>query len=146
MKNYLFFLIFILSSCHHSTKINSTNSKVKIISLEKTACFGTCPVFHIEIYNNGFATYNGKKFVTIKGLHNLEISKNDISKILKKAKEIDFQNLKNEYTENITDLPTTYIMVKNKKIKDYFGAPEKLKELEKMIEDIILNKLEITSF
>ena len=37
-------------------------------------------------------------------------------------------------------------MVKNKKIKDYFGAPEKLKELEKMIEDIILNKLEITSF
>ena len=75
-------------------KINSTNSKVKIISLEKTACFGTCPVFHIEIYNNGFATYNGKKFVTIKGLHNLEISKNDISKILKKAKEIDFQNLK----------------------------------------------------
>ena len=87
-----------------------------------------------------------KKFVTIKGLHNLEISKNDISKILKKAKEIDFQNLKNEYTENITDLPTTYIMVKNKKIKDYFGAPEKLKELEKMIEDVILNKLEITSF
>ena len=56
MKNYLFFLIFILSSCHHSAKINSTNSKVKIISLEKTACFGTCPVFHIEIYNNGFAT------------------------------------------------------------------------------------------
>lgn len=146
MKNYLFFLIFILSSCHNSAKINSTNSKVKIISLEKTACFGTCPVFHIEIYNNGFATYNGKKFVTLKGLHNLEISKNDISKILKKAKEIDFQNLKNEYTENITDLPTTYIMVKNKKIKDYFGAPEKLKELEKMIEDIILNKLEITSF
>ena len=50
---------------------------------------------------------------------------------------LDFQNLKNEYTDNITDLPTTYIMVQNKKIKDYYGAPKKLKELEKMINEIL---------
>ena len=52
----------------------------------------------------------------------------------------------NEYTEKITDLPTTYIQIKEKKIKDYYGAPKKLKDLEKLIEEIVLNKLNLDSF
>ena len=64
----------------------------------------------------------------------------------KKATEIGFDNLKNEYSERITDLPTTYIMINNKKIKDYYGAPTELKDLEKLIEKIILDKLKIPSF
>ena len=39
----------------------SENTKEKLnqlaISLEKTACFGTCPVFKIKIYNNGDAIF-----------------------------------------------------------------------------------------
>jgi hypothetical protein len=51
-----------------------------------------------------------------------------------------------EYSEKITDLPTTYIQIKEKKIKDYFGAPKKLKDLETLIEEIVLNKLNLNSF
>lgn len=128
----------------------SENTKEKLnqlaISLEKTACFGTCPVFKIKIYNNGDAIFEGKKFVKKTGLIKFKVKQNEIQKILAKAKNIKFTKMLNEYTEKITDLPTTYIQIKEKKIKDYYGAPKKLKDLEKLIEEIVLNKLNLDSF
>ncbi len=44
--------------------------------------------------------------------------------------------MESEYTEMITDLPTTHIRIFDKKITDYYGAPKELKELEKLIDDI----------
>ena len=146
MKNYLLVFILFFSSCFNLTKQKELQSPKIIISLEKTACFGRCPVFKIIIYNNGEALYNGLKFVKKVGEHDLKVSKREIYKILTKAKKIGFNNLKSEYSERITDLPTTYIMINNKKIKDYYGAPSKLKDLEKMIENIVLEKLKIPSF
>ena len=146
MKNYLLAFIFFFSSCFNLTKHKELQSPKIIISLEKTSCFGRCPVFKIIIYNNGEALYNGQKFVKKVGEHKLKISKREIDKILSQAKKIGFNNLKNEYSERITDLPTTYIMINSKKIKDYYGAPSKLKDLEKMIEKIVLDKLKISSF
>ena len=146
MKNYLLVFILFFCSCFNLTKQKELQSPKIIISLEKTACFGRCPVFKIIIYNNGEALYNGLKFVKKVGEHDLKVSKREIDKILSKAKKIGFNNLKNEYSERITDLPTTYIMINNKKIKDYYGAPSKLKDLEKMIENIVLEKLKIPSF
>lgn len=146
MKNYLLVFILVFSSCFNLTKQKELQSPKIIISLEKTACFGRCPVFKIIIYNNGEALYNGLKFVKKVGEYDLKVSKREIDKILSKAKKIGFNNLKNEYSERITDLPTTYIMINNKKIKDYYGAPSKLKDLEKMIEKIVLEKLKIPSF
>ena len=146
MKNYLLVFILFFSSCFNLTKQKELQSPKIIISLEKTACFGRCPVFKIIIYNNGEALYNGKKFVKKVVEYDLKVSKREIDKILSKAKKIGFNNLKNEYSERITDLPTTYIMINNKKIKDYYGAPSKLKDLEKMIENIVLEKLKIPSF
>ena len=146
MRVYLLVLILFISSCFNFTKQKELQSPEKIISLEKTACFGRCPVFKIIIYNNGECLYNGIKFVKKSGKYNLKINKQEINKILSQAKEIGFDNLKNEYSERITDLPTTYIMINNKKIKDYYGAPSELKGLEKLIEEIILDKLKIPSF
>jgi len=146
MKFHLLVLILFISSCFNFTKQKELQSPEKIISLEKTACFGRCPVFKIIIYNNGECLYNGIKFVKKSGEYNLKINEREVDEILSQAKEIGFDNLKNEYSERITDLPTTYIMINNKKIKDYYGAPTELKDLEKLIEKIILDKLKISSF
>ena len=146
MRVYLLVLILFISSCFNFTKQKELQSPEKIISLEKTACFGRCPVFKIIIYNNGECLYNGIKFVKKSGEYNLKINEREVDEILSQATEIGFDNLKNEYSERITDLPTTYIMINNKKIKDYYGAPTELKDLEKLIEKIILDKLKISSF
>ena len=147
MKNYLFLFFLIISSCkltsttYYSKSLNSNSEelsidKKKIISLEKKACFGTCPIFTINIFNNGEVIYYGKKFVKKLGNLNLELNQ----------KEINFNNLKSEYTENISDLTTTYITINKKTIKNYYGAPKELKDLEKLIESKILEKMNVESF
>ena len=112
-----------------------------LILLERTACFGNCPVYSITIKDNGSGIYVGKNFVKNIGEFTFNISKSEIDEILKKAEKIDFWNLKNEYYENISDLPTTYIQIKNKKIKDYVGAPKQLKELQKLIDNITIKSI-----
>ena len=147
MRDYLLIIfIIILFSCKTTSNQIFNDQKKLIISLEKTACFGTCPILKIEIYNNGAIVYNGIKHVKKIGIYNLQIEKKEIQKILSKAKEIGFYSLENEYTERISDLQTTYIMINGKLIKDYFGAPKKLKNLETLIEKKILDLLEVNSF
>jgi hypothetical protein len=146
MRYIFIFLVFLYSSCNLSSSSTYEIQKKLIISLNKTACFGTCPVYKIKIYNNQSAIFEGVKFVEKEGSYNFKISKKEINTILNKAKKINFQKMEDEYTELITDLPTTYIMINNKQIKDYYGAPKELKELEEIIENIFLNKLGLNSF
>ena len=44
--------------------------------------------------------------------------------------------MKDEYSEPISDLPTTFIQIKDKKIRDYTGAPKTLKKLESLIDQL----------
>jgi len=132
MKIY-FFLLVIFISCNTSTQINT---KEPIISMQRTACFGECPIYKFEIYSNGDCRYIGKKFVNKIGEYKFNLKKNNIDLILSKAKEINFKKMDDKYISSITDLPTTYIKIKNKKIVDYSNAPKELKELENLIDEI----------
>jgi len=138
--------IFLIISCNTVSKSTKEELNQLTISLEKTACFGTCPVFKIKIFKNGKGIFEGKKSVKKTGLIDFKLSQKEIQKILVKAENIKFSEMLDEYSEKITDLPTTYIQIKEKKIKDYFGAPKKLKDLETLIEEIVLNKLNLNSF
>ena len=146
MRSLSVLFIFLIISCNTVSKSTKDELNQLTISLEKTACFGTCPVFKIKIFKNGKGIFEGKKFVKKTGLINFKLSQKEIQKILVKAENIKFSEMLDEYSEKITDLPTTYIQIKEKKIKDYFGAPKKLKDLETLIEEIVLNKLNLNSF
>ena len=118
------------------TKKTDTSEIELIICLQRTACFGTCPIYKIEIYTDGSGTYTGTRFVKNIGVSEFQLEKSDVKNILEFANKIGFSKLKNEYSEPITDLPTTYITIKNKKIKDYTGAPKELKNLEELIDQL----------
>ena len=130
MLNYLLILLIFLSP---QIKKKETK-KEKIISLERTACYGNCPIYRIEIYEDNSGIYHGKRFVKKIGYYDFRLTKSEVLNILQKADNIEFNKMKNEYVEAISDLPTTFICIKEKKIKDYFGAPKELKELEKLID------------
>ena len=141
MKQLLFIvLLFSLSSCGTFKKnVNiSTLSESKdlIISLQRGACYGTCPIYRIEIYSDGSGIYTGTRFVEHIGLSIFNLSETELNLILSTAKEIGFSNMKNEYSEPISDLPTTFIQIKEKRIIDYIGAPKTLKNLENLIDKL----------
>ncbi len=128
-------LFSILLSCGLTKKTNTSEIEL-IISLQRTACFGTCPIYKIEIFSDGSGIYTGKRFVENIGITKFSLSETQLNLILTKAEAIGFTNMKKEYSEPISDLPTTFIQIKDKKIRDYTGAPKTLKNLENLIDQL----------
>lgn len=135
-------LLFVLFACGSSKKSGNTKEKRElIISLERTACYGTCPIYKMEVFSDGSAFYHGERFVDHLGNYEFLVSKNTINYILERAVEIGFFEMEDKYTENVTDLPKTIVFIKKnkqkKKIVDYYGAPKKLKEFESLVDGCI---------
>ena len=125
----------ILLSCGWTKKIEPLEKEL-IISLQRTACFGTCPIYKIEIFSDGSGIYTGTRFVKNIGITKFYLSETQINLILTQAEAIGFTNMKDEYSEPISDLPTTFIQIKDKKIRDYTGAPKTLTKLESLIDQL----------
>jgi len=128
-------LFSILLSCGLTKKANPSEIEL-IISLQRTACFGTCPIYKIEIFADGSGIYTGTRFVENIGVTKFNLSETQLNLILTQAEAIGFTNMKGEYSEPISDLPTTFIQIKDKKIRDYTGAPKTLKNLENLIDQM----------
>ncbi len=132
----LFFLIPILliSSCASQKGLTEEDL---VISIEATPCMGDCPVYRAEIYSNGLVIYEGREHVERIGLYTGRLSRKELKQIRLAFDEAGFFSMEDEYVEPWTDLPTVWVYysdgTRQKKIKDYSGAPEVLKELEKKV-------------
>lgn len=119
-----------------------------IIKLERTACFGECPVYEVTIDGRGNVTYVGRKFVRIEGRRTARIPVARVAALLDMANEIGFFDLRDKYrtvrnpdgSETfVTDLPTTIVTITRagatKRVEDYYGAPDSLHDLELEIDN-----------
>lgn len=78
------------------------------ISMERTACFGPCPVFTLSIDGNGLAKL---KIVDDKREMSVDIGKARLSEMVKTLENGDFRSLDPDYSAQITDLPSTIISI-----------------------------------
>lgn len=141
MKNFTFFLSLVLFFCACETPTNPyLYEETSTIMLKKDPCFGFCPVYTIEINGQGKIVYNGIRNVPKEGTWYQVISVEQTNGLFAAFEEAGFWEFEDEYTAQVTDLPTTWTTLvigeKRKTIKDYYGAPEKLKALEQMIAEI----------
>ena len=138
-------LIFFIAACISigckTGKQGKQNFENSVITMEKTACFGKCPVYNIIIYGNGKAEYEGKKNVKKLGKYTKQLSPAETTKLFKAFDASNFSDFLSEYDTGVTDVPSTLISFYNrgfkKKIKDSMGAPEELKNLERMVEGVV---------
>jgi predicted secreted protein/(2Fe-2S) ferredoxin len=122
----------------------STNLDDVVITLERTHCLGTCPVYTLAIYGDGTVVYEGKDFVAIEGRQETTIGGEKIEQLLAEFERTDYLSLSDSYTECIiTCLPsaTTSLTIdgETKTIAHYHGdlnAPAVLAELEDTIDEI----------
>ena len=114
------------------------------IEMKKDPCFGFCPVYTFKVDGAGKATFNGDRNVDKEGAWARTLPPGQTNALFKAFEDGNFWDFKDEYTDQVTDLPTTYTTFSHrgqtKKIKDYYGAPEELKTLEKLLEDIAETK------
>ena len=116
-----------------------------VISLERTACFGHCPIYKVTLDSDGKVTYYGEMFVAVEGIQYSTLEQEDLQSLVREFERIDFFSLEDQYTDmGATDLPsaiTTLIVDgKMKQVNHYHGdpnAPKKLAALEDKIDELI---------
>jgi putative hemolysin len=112
------------------------------ITLERTACFGTCPIYTLVIYGDGTAVFNGTDFVSQTGEYTTTIAIDDISHLVGEFVQAGYFDWNDAYTNReMTDMPTVITSIKvdgqYKQIEHYIGdisAPEALTALEDLID------------
>lgn len=103
---------------------NTPSYKIEKIEFSTTMCFGTCPVFELEIKSDRTAKYHAIQYNNETGKFKTIIDPANFELIISLLNYIDFPNLKDDYNVNWTDdqtciLTITYDNGKKKIISDY---------------------------
>jgi Domain of unknown function (DUF6438) len=111
------------------------------VSLQRTPCFGQCPVFKIQLFDDGKVVYEGKAYCKRMGTHKATASPELIKAIQQKASDIKYLSFNEKYPKGesmITDIPTTISYIKvgseSKMVYNNYDAPTELVEFERWLE------------
>ncbi|MGE0635517.1 MAG: DUF6438 domain-containing protein [Bacteroidia bacterium] len=110
------------------------------VYLERTPCYGQCPMYKFKIYNSGYALYEGKRFVEKLGTYETRLSAAVLEEIKTKVNEANYFGFRDQYPKTSPDFPSvkTAIIIdgRRKEIMDGTGAPSALKEFEKYLDSV----------
>src|SRR5215467_4459620 len=92
----------------HSKDLESVS-----VTLERTACYGTCPVYIVTIHGNGLVEYVGRLHVDIPGYQRASIQPGSFNDLLKAFETNHFTSLKESYLGPCEDVPTAIISLES---------------------------------
>ena len=134
----------ILASCSSEKQLNATAPLEISVSLQKTPCFGDCPVYMFQALNNGRATLTVGRMLQSrfgvelkKGNYEGVLNSRDLAEIAEYAKTIGYFDLAPEYDDKkVMDLPASISSIEGHRVFNRFEGPN-LDPLYNMIEDKI---------
>nr|MBP7654307.1 hypothetical protein [Candidatus Dependentiae bacterium] len=115
------------------------------IKLSRTACYGPCPIYDLEISADGNVDYTGNGFVSVNGNVSWKLDTEQIKQLNEIIQRYDYFNIKaRKITSSHTDAPGCITSVKMKdgrfkKINNYYGEDKyhgKLRRFEWRIDEI----------
>jgi hypothetical protein len=111
-----------------------------LITLRRSQCFGTCPDYTLTITGDGTVTFDGR-YYTKAGTATVTIDQEKVIELIREVQKADFFNLSDDYSANVTDIPTYFVSVglggKSKQVRDYGAGPPRLRILENRIDQIV---------
>lgn len=112
-------------------------------SMERTACFGRCPIYKLDIYQSGYATYHGKNFVDNIGYFQAHLAKDKLQAIKDMALEIEYFKLNDQYPSQIADFPSTTTILnidgRQKKVYNKQNAPMRLNQFQANVDTLLMD-------
>ncbi len=106
---------------------------IKSIAMGRGACYGHCPVYTIEIFENGLVRYTGRSDVAYIGVYETKINPNDAIKTITQFASYRPDTCQPSYKSLISDLPSIYYLISYRdSVKHIYNAnygAEFLKEM-----------------
>ena len=132
----------LISALAAAAQTPSPADQITEVTLERTACFGSCPAYKVTLRRDGTIIYEGKRFVQMMGTYQGQAYGFD--RLAEFILSQDYFNLKDNYSVPVTDLPSTITSVvrdgKRKTITDYGNIePVGLWGIEMSIDGILKN-------
>jgi hypothetical protein len=132
-KYFSLLLLVVLASCSAESDISTSTPPLDVsVSLQKTPCYGTCPVYNFQALNDGRATLRVDRFaedVLGKNLDHgdysgtVEIS--DLELITTYAEESGYFDLLNKYDDPmVMDLPAAITTIDGHNVFNRFEGPD----------------------
>ena len=100
-----------------------------VLTFERTACFGLCPAYSMQVYADGRVTYNGRRAVPLMGPQELKLPAATVAAMLRNAEEAKFEQFRERYAQNTSDLPSIVVSIRQangqlKTVTVEEGAPQ----------------------
>ena len=128
-----------------------------LITLERTVCYGPCPIYKLTIIADGTVTFEGRQNVKVKGLVKSRINRDDLRNLIAAFEAASYFSLNESYetqkdgcpevwTDNPSAITSIRMNGKTKRISHYYGCqagggtsiyPNGLTYLETKIDQII---------
>ncbi len=113
---------------------------IQYVKINRTGCYGRCPIYTIQIDLTGLVTYTGISNVGDSGVYTKNLGATATKAIINRLNENKVDTCRNIYENMIPDLPGLVYTIKyrdsTKKINNASWGPQFLKQIAVDIEDI----------
>ena len=114
------------------------------ITLNRSGCYGICPIYEVEIHGDGTVLYDGKAYVRTKGRRMTKISHESLVKLVDFFRKADYFSLADRYESATSDYPTYVSSISfdglSKSVLDYageeVGMPSSVSNMEAAIDHL----------
>jgi hypothetical protein len=113
------------------------------ISMSRTACFGACPIYDVDISGDGTVHFNGIRFTAVIGERTAKIPRQRVEALFDKFRRAQFFWLNDSYASAATDLPSCVLTLSfdgaQKRVRDYggemVGMPAVVRDLQHAVDE-----------
>lgn len=111
-----------------------------LVGLETSGCFGYCPVFKLNVLNNGLVRYEGLQFVEKTGKDSFQLTFDELKRLKTKVQEVNLWQYPDLIKTQVADAPfatlTAYKADSSKNVRGSIDRPKPLLELEDLLKDL----------
>lgn len=132
-----------------ATPARDTDPRTIAIALERTACFGRCPIYRVDIDDTGLVLYQGTAFVAHAGADSARVTPERVVELVEAADRLGYFDLADSYRmddptcpEYFTDAPSIILSVsahgRTKRVEvdqGCVGFPSAVPELAQLIDE-----------
>lgn len=107
-----------------------------VLSLQRTPCFGACPVYLVEVLGDGTLRFKGARHVKITEPVELKLEPATLQRLFARLDGSDFAGWPDYTKVDATDAPTVVLTYKGHTVRHYRGDDAAPAELTKLEDDV----------
>lgn len=131
-------LTVLLFGCQTSPAVKKDTSV--LLSLQRTACYGACPIYVVEVLGDGLLRFKGERHVKVTEPVELKLEPAALEQLTARVEQTGFAGWNDFTTNDMSDAPTVVLTFKGHTVRHYRGdtrAPAELTALEDELDALL---------